>query len=228
MESSIQLHPSWLEVLSDAFAQPSFKELKQFLVSEKRAGKIIYPPGKEIFAALNQTPFDKVKIVILGQDPYHGPGQANGMCFSVKKGIALPPSLKNIYKELASDLQIPLPNNGDLTPWANQGVLLLNAVLTVEANLAASHQNKGWEPFTDAIIKALNEKANHLVFILWGGFARSKKSLINTSKHLVLEAAHPSPLSAYNGFFGCNHFSKANHYLVSNGVKPVDWQLTDI
>lgn len=199
------------------------KELKAFLKEEKQKGVKVYPPSDEIFAALDRTPFDKVKVVILGQDPYHGTGQAHGLCFSVNKGIDIPPSLRNIYKELAADTGFRIPAHGNLSHWADQGVLLLNASLTVRADQAGSHQNKGWEQFTDAIISKLDEKRENLVFLLWGNFARSKKKLIHN--HLVLEAAHPSPLSAHNGFNGCRHFSKTNAWLVEKGLGAVDWQI---
>lgn len=219
----IQLHPSWLEILSAEFEKPYMKDLKAFLQDEKQKGVKVYPPPGEIFAALDRTPFDKVKVVILGQDPYHGTGQAHGLCFSVNKGIDIPPSLRNIYKELAADTGFKIPAHGNLSHWADQGVLLLNASLTVRADQAGSHQNKGWEQFTDAIISKLDEKRENLVFLLWGNFARSKKKLIHN--HLVLEAAHPSPLSAHNGFIGCRHFSKTNAWLVEKGLGPVDWQI---
>lgn len=225
MANDVKLDHSWLEVLKDEFSKPYFKDLKDFLLQEKQSGQTVYPPGSRIFAALDETPFDKVKVVILGQDPYHGPGQANGMCFSVNKGVTPPPSLKNIYKEIETDLGIKPPGHGDLSNWAANGVLLLNAVLTVRANQPASHQNRGWETFTDTIIKKLSEKKSNLVFLLWGSFARGKKYLINTEKHLILEAAHPSPFSAYNGFIGCRHFSKANTYLNEHGIKGVIWEL---
>ena len=225
MTGNIQLHPSWLEVLKDEFSKPYFKELKDFLINEKQSGQIIYPPGSQIFAALDKTPFDKVRVIILGQDPYHGVGQAHGLCFSVNKGIPVPPSLKNIYKELQTDLDIQPSAYGDLSSWADSGVLLLNAVLTVRANQPASHQNKGWEIFTDTIISILSLKKSKLVFILWGSFARSKRNLIDAQKHLILEAAHPSPFSAHNGFFGCKHFSKTNSYLKENGLPEINWEL---
>lgn len=225
MANDVKLDHSWLEVLKDEFSKPYFKDLKDFLLQEKQSGQTVYPPGSRIFAALDETPFDKVKVVILGQDPYHGPGQANGMCFSVNKGVTPPPSLKNIYKEIETDLGIKPSIHGDLSNWAANGVLLLNAVLTVRANQPASHQNRGWETFTDTIIKKLSEQKNNLVFLLWGSFARGKKYLINTEKHLILEAAHPSPFSAYNGFMGCRHFSKANAYLNEHGIEGVIWEL---
>ncbi|MFN8398290.1 MAG: uracil-DNA glycosylase [Bacteroidia bacterium] len=202
---------------------PYFLGLKAFLQKEKQAGKTVYPPGKLIFNAFDMAPFDKVKVVILGQDPYHGPGQAHGLSFSVPKGVQPPPSLVNIYKELQTDLGLPIPSHGNLEHWARQGVLLLNAMLTVEAHQAASHQNKGWEPFTDAAIHHLNAERQGIVFMLWGSYAKKKGAMIDTQKHLVLTAAHPSPLSAYNGWFGCKHFSKANAYLAANGQTAIDW-----
>ncbi len=219
----IQLEDSWLKVLGGEFEKPYMHQLKAFLLQEKQNGQVIYPPSNEIFAALDLTPFDKVKVVIIGQDPYHGPGQAHGLCFSVNKNIPIPPSLKNIYKELVSDVGINMPTHGDLRYWAKQGVLLLNATLTVRANQAGSHQNKGWEQFTDAIINHLNAERKDLVFLLWGSFARSKKALING--HQVFESAHPSPLSAYNGFFNNKHFSQTNAFLVEKGLDPIDWQI---
>ncbi|MBK7108937.1 MAG: uracil-DNA glycosylase [Bacteroidetes bacterium] len=198
---------------------------KLFLKSEKKNKKAIYPPGSLIFNAFNQTPFDKVKVIILGQDPYHGEGQAHGLSFSVPDGIKPPPSLVNIFKELQSDLQIPIPQSGNLSHWAQQGVFLLNAMLTVESNQSASHQKIGWQYFTDAAIKQLSEKKEHLVFLLWGKFAQQKKELIDSNKHLILEAAHPSPFSAYNGFFGCKHFSKTNAYLAQHNLELINWQL---
>jgi len=200
------------------------KALSEFLRAEKASGKVIFPPGPEIFAALNATPFDKVKVVILGQDPYHGPNQAHGLCFSVQPGVRPPPSLENIFKEIERDLGIPRPDHGCLTPWARQGVLLLNAVLTVERGVAGSHQGKGWEGFTDACIDALNREREHLVFMLWGNYAQAKGKLIDRQRHLVLRAPHPSPL-ARGGFDGCGHFSKANDYLKAHGEIPIDWRL---
>jgi uracil-DNA glycosylase len=219
----IDLEGSWLKVLEDEFEKPYMKSLKLFLQSEKANGQIVYPPSKQIFAALNQTPYEKVKVVILGQDPYHGPNQAHGLCFSVNKGIDIPPSLKNIYKELVEDTGIKMPTHGNLNYWAEQGVLLLNATLTVRAHQAGSHQKKGWETFTDTIIQRLNARNEAVVFLLWGNYARSKKQFIN--KHQIFEAVHPSPLSAYNGFFGCRHFSSTNQYLVEKGLSPIDWQI---
>lgn len=215
---------SWQEVLKEQFSASYFSDLKSFLIEEKKQFQI-YPPGKEIFAAFNHTPFDKVTVVIIGQDPYHGPGQANGLCFSVSPGIKQPPSLVNIFKELHNDLGIPIPKSGNLTKWADQGVLLLNATLTVRASSPGSHQNKGWEIFTDSVIKKLSFEKSGLIFLLWGRFAQEKEKLIDTSKHYVLKAAHPSPFSAHNGFFGCKHFSKTNEILRQNGQKEIDWKI---
>lgn len=223
-----EIHPKmesgWKEVLKEEFQKPYFPALKEFLIKE-RARHTVYPPGPQIFAALNQTPFDKVKVVILGQDPYHGPGQAHGLSFSVPEDIAPPPSLINIFKELRSDLGIAFPGHGNLEKWAHQGVLLLNATLTVRASHAGSHQKKGWETFTDRAIELLSEKRKNLVFILWGNYARQKTSIIDTSKHKILTAVHPSPLSASRGFFGCRHFSATNQYLMQNNIAPIDWNL---
>jgi len=219
-----QIEESWKTMLEDEFKAPYFAELKEFLVNEKQK-YTVYPPGKFIFNAFNQTPFEKVKVVILGQDPYHGAGQAHGLCFSVPKGIKPPPSLVNIFKEINEDLGIPVPYHGNLEKWAKQGVMLLNATLTVRANLAGSHQNRGWETFTDAVIRQLSKKRVGLIFILWGKYAQAKESIIDTKKHYVLKAAHPSPFSAYNGFFGCKHFSKTNEILARHGIEPIDWSL---
>ena len=219
----IRLNDSWLKVLEKEFEKPYMLQLKEFLRKEKQSGARIFPPSDKIFFALDSTPFEKVKVVIIGQDPYHGDSQAHGLCFSVNKGIDIPPSLRNIYKEQITDVGITYPSHGNLTYWAEQGVLLLNATLTVRANEAGSHQKKGWEQFTDEIIRQLNEKRDDLVFLLWGNYARSKKELIN--RHLILEAAHPSPLSAHNGFFNCKHFSKTNSFLVEKGLSPIDWQI---
>ncbi len=222
----IQLEASWKNALSEFLLSTQMDELKQFLVTEKQSEKIIYPPSSLIFNALNTTPFNRVKVVILGQDPYHGPNQAHGLSFSVQRGVALPPSLRNIFHELNTDLGIPVPKHGDLTRWAEQGVLLLNAVLTVEAGQPTSHQKRGWEDFTDHVIDVLNEQCEHIVFILWGAYAQRKGQRIDQNKHLVLKAAHPSPLSANRGgFFGCKVFSKANNYLKQNGIEPINWQL---
>lgn len=215
---------SWKQELSDEFQSEYFIELKSFLLEEKKKFTI-YPPGSEIFAAFNYTPFDKVKVVILGQDPYHGPGQANGLCFSVKSGISKPPSLQNIFKELYSDLGIPISLNGNLENWAKQGVLLMNATLTVRSGQAGSHQNKGWENFTDTAIKALSDKKQHLVFILWGNYAQAKQSLIDPFRHLIIKSAHPSPFSAERGFFGSKPFSKCNSFLKEKGIGEIDWNL---
>ena len=219
-----KIEESWLKVLSDEFDKPYFADLKSFLTEEK-SKYTVYPPGSLIFNAFAHTPFPKVKVVILGQDPYHGKGQAHGLCFSVPDGITPPPSLVNIFKEIEKDLGIVPPSSGNLERWADQGVFLLNATLTVRAATAGSHQNKGWELFTDKVIEILSAERERLVFMLWGNYARAKKRLIDTQKHLVLEAAHPSPFSAYNGFFGCNHFSKANEYLKQQDVIPVDWSI---
>ena len=220
------LEPGWLNVLSDELEKPYMKDLKSFLLEEKQRGFVVYPKGADIFNAFNHTPFDKVKVVILGQDPYHGQGQAHGLSFSVQKGITVPPSLKNMYKELAEEFpDFKTPSHGDLTAWADQGVLLLNATLTVRANEAGSHQKRGWEIFTDYVISQLSAKKTGLVFLLWGRFAQQKESLIDTNKHFVLKAAHPSPFSAYNGFFGSNHFKKTNEILEKQGLEPVNWQI---
>lgn len=219
------LHESWQSVLGAEFDQPYMQALKAFLVSEKQAGKVIYPPGSQIFNAFNHTHFDDVKVVIIGQDPYHGPDQAHGLCFSVLPGVKTPPSLVNIYKEIESDLDIPIPTNGCLTHWSDQGVLLLNAVLTVEQANAGAHQKKGWEQFTDVAIAALNAERENLVFVLWGSYAQKKGALIDRGRHCVLSSVHPSPLSAYRGFFGCRHFSKTNEYLRSIGKETIDWSV---
>lgn len=220
------IEESWKQVLSSEFEASYFLGLKKFLLQEKRT-HTIYPPGPLIFSAFNHTPFKKVKVVILGQDPYHGPAQAHGLCFSVPVGVEKPPSLINIYKEIEKDLGITMPRQGNLEKWAKQGVLLLNATLTVRSKQAGSHQNKGWEKFTDAAIKALSEKRNGLVFLLWGNYAGAKEALIDSSRHFVLKAPHPSPLSASRGFFGCRHFSKTNELLISQGIEPINWQLNN-
>ena len=220
-----QLHPSWQAVIGDELHKPYMEALRDFLKQEKAAGKSIYPPGSLIFNAFNHTPFDKVKVVIIGQDPYHGPGQAHGLSFSVPKGVDLPPSLQNIFKEIAADLNISMSRNGDLTAWADQGVLLLNAPLTVEQAKAGAHQNKGWEQFTDAAIAALNQHREHLVFVLWGSYAQKKGDVIDAKRHLVLKSVHPSPLSAHRGFFGNHQFSTINQYLVDHQQAPINWQL---
>jgi uracil-DNA glycosylase len=218
------IEQGWKTVLMDQFQSPYFGTLKEFLVEEKKR-YTIYPPGRLIFNAFQRTPFDRVKVVILGQDPYHGKGQAHGLCFSVPQGIPKPPSLVNIFKELHSDLGIPLPEHGNLEKWADQGVLLINATLTVRDSQAGSHQNRGWETFTNRVIEVVSKEKSGVVFLLWGRFAQAKESLIDTNKHLVLKAAHPSPLSAYNGFFGCRHFSKTNLYLEQLGKTGIDWTL---
>lgn len=224
----VQIEQGWKQALQDEFRQDYFRDIVQFLKNEKKSGRIIYPPGPKIFNAFNTTPFHAVKLVILGQDPYHGPGQAQGLCFSVPRGIRLPPSLVNIFKEIRSDLGVSMPDDcGDLTEWAKQGVLLLNAALTVRANEPFSHAGIGWARFTDAVIRVLSDQKEHLVFLLWGKFAQEKQTLIDGRKHLVLKAAHPSPFSADKGFFGCRHFSRANEYLVKQGISPINWQLTD-
>lgn len=223
--AEIKIDPEWAQLLNGEFEQPYFKQLTHDIKVEYQT-QLIFPPGKLIFEAFNRTPPSKVKVVILGQDPYHGPGQANGMCFSVNSGVAFPPSLLNIFKELRTDLGQPLPTVGDLGPWADQGVFLLNSTLTVRAGQAASHQGKGWERFTDAVISTLAQQKTELVFLLWGRFAQNKSALIVPNRgHLVLKSAHPSPLSAHNGFFGCKHFSQANTHLTSLGHSPINWQL---
>lgn len=221
------METSWKELLQDEFSQDYMQALREFLAREKQQGKIIYPRANHYFSALNLTPFADVKVVILGQDPYHGPGQAHGLCFSVAPEIPPPPSLRNIYKELSSDLLTPYPEHGCLVSWARQGVLLLNSVLSVEKNLAASHQGKGWERFTDKIITLINEHAEHVVFILWGSYAQKKGNFIDTTKHLVIKSPHPSPLSAHRGFFGKKPFSRSNEYLLGKGKVPIQWQLPD-
>ncbi len=220
-----RIHPSWKRLLADEFEKPYFRRIKAFLLKEKAEGKTIYPPGPLIFNAFNLTPFEKVKVVILGQDPYHGEGQAHGLCFSVPDGIPIPPSLQNIFRELQNDLGIPPPPSGNLEKWARQGVFLLNAILTVRAHEPGSHRGIGWERFTDRVIALISEKKRHVVFMLWGKFAQEKVRLIDRSKHLVLTAAHPSPYSANQGFFGCRHFSRANAYLTMHGLTPIDWDL---
>lgn len=224
-QRSIQLEPSWLAKIGSEFDKDYMLALRDFLREQKSRRKVIYPKGSEFFNAFNSTSFEQVKVVILGQDPYHGPGQAHGLCFSVNHGIQIPPSLVNIYKEIESDLGIKPANNGYLQHWAQQGVLLLNSVLTVERGRAASHQGKGWEEFTDQAIAQLNEHRQGLVFMLWGSYAQRKGQFIDQQKHLVLKAPHPSPLSAHRGFFGCRHFSKANEYLQSQGMEPIDWEV---
>lgn len=219
----VKIDPSWKEALGVEFQKDYFRDLIQYTKSEYRLHQC-FPPGRQIFAAFDHTPFDKVKVVILGQDPYHGPGQANGLCFSVTEGIPKPPSLINIFSEMQSDIGVPIPPSGNLERWAHQGVLLLNATLTVRANMAGSHQNKGWEKFTDAVIAKLSEEREHLVFMLWGGYAKKKGASIDRTKHLVLTSGHPSPLSANRGYwFGNKHFSKTNNYLEHHGIRPINW-----
>ena len=230
LQKSGQLHPSWLAVIGDELEKPYMQALRDFLKQEKAAGKTIYPPSPLIFNAFNHTPFDKVRVVIIGQDPYHGQddngqAQAHGLSFSVPKGVAPPPSLQNIFKEIAADLSVKMTKSGDLTPWAEQGVLLLNATLTVQQSLAGSHQNKGWETFTDAAIAALNEHRENLVFVLWGSYAQKKGAFIDESKHLILKSVHPSPLSAHRGFFGNHQFSQINAYLIQHNQAAINWQI---
>ncbi len=217
-----KIHDGWKKVLVNEFNSEYFKELKNFLIEEKKK-YTLYPPGEYIFSAFNRTPLDNVKVVIIGQDPYHGKGQAHGLCFSVQEGIKPPPSLVNIFKELKTDIGIDIPTHGSLEKWADQGVLLLNATLTVRESNAGSHQNKGWETFTNAVIKKVSENKEGIVFLLWGRYAQNKEVLIDTGKHHVLKAAHPSPFSAYNGFFGCKHFSKTNHFLKEKEKVEIDW-----
>jgi len=221
----VKLAPSWKARIGDYLERPDMQALSAFLRAEKQAGKVIYPPGPDIFAAFEHTPFDQVRVVILGQDPYHGPNQAHGLCFSVRPGVQVPPSLQNIFKEIQRDLGIAPPDHGCLTPWADRGVLLLNAVLTVERGNANSHQGKGWEGFTDAAIDALNREREGIVFMLWGSYAQRKGQLIDARRHRVLKSVHPSPLSAHRGFLGCGHFSAANAYLEEQGQAPIDWSL---
>ena len=223
----VQLHDSWKRLLQPQFDSAYMVELKSFLTAEKTAGKAIYPKGSEWFAALDATPLENVRVVILGQDPYHGEGQAHGLCFSVQHGVRPPPSLMNIYKEMKTDLGLTPPNHGNLQSWAEQGVLLLNSVLTVEAGKAASHQGKGWEKFTDEIIRLVNDQPHPVVFILWGNYAQKKAAFVNQSKHLVLKSVHPSPLSANNGFFGSKPFSQANAFLKSKARGEIDWRVAD-
>jgi len=221
----VKIEDSWKGVLKQEFDKPYFQQIPLHLKTEKSQGKTIYPPGSLIFNAFNTTPVDNIKVVIIGQDPYHGPGQAHGLCFSVQNGVPPPPSLVNIFKELQDDIGMSIPNHGNLTKWAQQGVFLLNASLTVRAGEPMSHSKIGWATFTDTVIKKISDTKEHVVFMLWGKFAQDKRMLIDETKHLVLRAPHPSPLSAFNGFFGCRHFSKANQYLVSKGIDPVDWSL---
>jgi uracil-DNA glycosylase len=224
--ADVKIESSWKAALQDQFNQPYFEGLVTFLKAEKTAEKVIFPAGQLIFNAFEQTPIDQVKVVILGQDPYHNPGEAMGLSFSVPKGKRTPPSLVNIYKEIHVDLNLPIPKHGDLTSWAAQGVFLLNAMLTVEQKKPGSHQKKGWETFTDSVIKTISDTKENVVFMLWGNFAKGKKALIDTSKHLVLEGVHPSPLAG-NGFSGCKHFSQANQYLAKHGKTQIDWQIPD-
>jgi len=232
MAGDIKLHDSWREPLADEFSAPYMVALREFLMDERAKGKRIFPAASEWFRALDLTPLDKVRVVILGQDPYHGLGQAHGLCFSVRPGVPPPPSLVNIYKELDGDLGLPRPGHGFLEHWAEQGVLLLNSVLTVEMGMAASHRERGWERFTDAIIRLVNARAEPVVFMLWGSYAQKKAAFVDSTerggRHLVLKAPHPSPLSAHGGFFGCKHFSKANAFLIANGLDPIDWALPPV
>lgn len=221
----VRLEAGWKQALAEQFASDHMASLGDFLRQEKQQGKVLYPPASQIFAAFDQAPFQAVRVVILGQDPYHGPGQAHGLCFSVPEGIRPPPSLVNIFKELQRDLGLPMPDHGNLSHWTRQGVLLLNATLTVEQGRAGAHQGRGWERFTDAAIERLNADRNGLVFMLWGSYAQKKGALIDRQRHCVLTAPHPSPLSAHRGFIGCGHFSRANAYLQANGQPPIDWQL---
>jgi uracil-DNA glycosylase len=223
----VKLHESWLRRLDDQFDQDYMHQLREFLRIRKQHKAVIYPPGPLIFNALDSTPFEQVRVVILGQDPYHGPGQAHGLCFSVQRGVRVPPSLANIYREIQDDLGIPPPNHGCLQSWAEQGVLLLNAVLTVERGQAGSHQGKGWERFTDSVVQLLNDGRDGLVFMLWGSYAWKKGEVIDRRKHLVLKAPHPSPLSAHRGFLGCRHFSQANGYLRQQQQQPIDWSVPE-
>ncbi len=219
---NVKIEPSWGERLKDEFEKEYFKQLVEFVKSEYQSHKV-YPPGKQIFNAFNHCPFDQVKVVIIGQDPYHGARQAHGLCFSVNEGIPMPPSLVNIFKEIKDDLNLPIPPNGSLVRWADQGVLLLNATLTVRASTPGSHQNKGWESFTDAVIKAVSDEKDNVVFMLWGSYAQKKGVIIDRQKHYVLESAHPSPFAAHRGFFGNKHFSRTNTYLASKGLQPINW-----
>ena len=226
-QREIKLHSQWRQVIGGEFDKEYMHSLREFLIQRKHQGAVIYPPADEWFSALNSTLFDDIRVVILGQDPYHGVGQAHGLCFSVRPGIKVPPSLANIYKEIKSDLSIDQPNHGCLVSWAQQGVLLLNATLTVEDANAGGHQGKGWEEFTDQVIKAVNKHRKGVVFMLWGSYAQKKSAMIDASRHLILKSVHPSPLSAYRGFLGCGHFSAANRYLEEQGLKQIDWQLPE-
>jgi len=223
-QRTIQLEPSWLEHLKSEFDKEYMVDLRAFLVAEKKHS-VVFPPGEEIFAAFTHTPFEDVRVVILGQDPYHGQGQAHGLCFSVRRDVRVPPSLQNIFKEIEQDMGIPIPKHGELTHWAQQGVLLLNTVLTVQAHQANSHRNRGWEQFTDRVISLLNDRRDGLVFVLWGSAAGRKATMIDASRHRILRSPHPSPLSAYRGFFGCGHFSEINAHLSARGEAPIDWRL---
>ena len=227
LKSRLKPGRGWLEALGDEFDQPYMRELADFLAQEEQAGKVIYPASQHCFNALNSTPLDQVRVVILGQDPYHGPGQAHGLCFSVRPGVRVPPSLVNIYKEIQADLGLAAPDHGCLQPWAEQGVLLLNSVLTVVQGQAAAHQGKGWEQFTDQVIELVNSRCDQVVFMLWGSYAHKKGRVIDRSRHCVLEAPHPSPLSAHRGFLGCGHFRKANEWLQARQRTSVDWALPD-
>ncbi|MDG2459724.1 MAG: uracil-DNA glycosylase [Luminiphilus sp.] len=227
VNGQVRLRSEWLDLLGREFEQPYMANLRSFLRAEKAAGKVIYPRGEAVFAALDQTPPASVRVVILGQDPYHGPGQAHGLSFSVKRGVRIPPSLQNIFRELQSDLRIALPSHGDLTAWARQGVLLLNTVLSVEHGQAGAHQGQGWEIFTDAVVSAINDSDQPIVFMLWGAHAQRKGAAIHSARHCVLRAPHPSPLSAHRGFLGCRHFSQANAFLTAHGRQPVDWSLAE-
>lgn len=226
-QTKVTLNSQWLDVVGDAFETAYMRRLHEFLIQRKQQGAVIYPPANQWFSALNATPFKNVRVVILGQDPYHGPGQAHGLCFSVSPKVKVPPSLANIYKEMKTDLAIDQPNHGCLISWAQQGVLLLNATLTVEEASAGAHQGKGWEQFTDHIIKTINDQREGVVFMLWGSYAQKKSAMIDSKRHLVLKSVHPSPLSAYRGFFGCGHFSAANRHLEAQGLNPINWQLPD-
>jgi uracil-DNA glycosylase len=228
MSEQVQIASSWKVILESEFKEDYFKQIKSFILNEKAKGKEVYPAGKLMFNAFNLTPFEQVKVVIIGQDPYHGIGQAHGLSFSVPDGIKTPPSLQNIYKEIGQDLGLPIPNRGNLEDWTKQGVLLLNAVLSVNASEPASHKAAGWENFTNAVIYHLSQQRKNLVFLLWGRFAQEKELLIDSNKHLILKAAHPSPFSAYQGFFGCKHFSKTNDYLVSKRISPIDWSIKSV